>query len=72
MHILRNELEYVNKRCSENRFEKIEVEIEKVRVLENLLQTTMERMDEFASKNDIDRIMQNISGLGTSNDFNLF
>ena len=66
---MRNEMDYMDNRCSPSRFDKIELEIQKIKVLEHLVETTAERINDFVTKNEMDKVMFKIDDAVTNNEF---
>ena len=65
-------MDTLSNRCSPSRFDKIETEIEKIKMIEHLVQTTLERIHDFATKNEVDKLMYKIDGMVTNHEFGQF
>lgn len=65
-------MNYFSKVCTAGRFERIEEDVQKVRSIQDLIETTVERLDDFANKSDMDKLLNQMDKCVKSQDFDNF
>ena len=58
LRFIKNEVSCIGRVCPPNRLEKIETEIAKIPSIQALIEATSERLKDFATKNDIDKVQR--------------